>query len=236
MVQFGLLGIIIYTLVNSNAESMNKPADPSPDATKAKRPSSTLVRRVIKGLEQAVGADSSATAEQLAVIAHSIQTPWLLQQFLDGFVDLEAELLERYPNLPLLAVIKTRQLAQNRSHQVATLTAPDDSASVTIDIDPAANLCQLTLNLNGMFALQFEIDRPDTIDRPKWLDLMERRQAGLTFLWGASRWEGDYLVWIVRRYQTNLYAFSPGGATASIRMTPDVTRELLAWLRKLWVN
>ena len=205
----------------------------SADFTRVKRPSSMLVRRVIRGLEQAVGADENSP-EELAELARTTRTPWLLQQFLDGAVDLEAELLERYPNLPQLAVIKTRELAQNHPHKIATLTAPDDSASLTFDINPATNLAQLTFSLNGMFSTAFEIDRPDSIDRPKWLDIMERRHAGLTFLWGASRWEGDYLVWIMRRYQTNLYAFSPSGSTASVRMTPEVTRELLAWLRKLW--
>ena len=210
-------------------------SDRSEQSTKIRRPSSTLVRRVIKGLEQAVGSDE-ATPEQLAYLARSTPTPWMLQQFLDGFVDLEAELLERYPNLPLMGVIKTRPLTQGHTHQVATLYAPDDSAALTFDVDPAANLAQLTFALNGMFSLQFKLDRPDSIDRPRWLDLMERRQAGLTFLWGASRWEGGYLVWIMRRYQTNLYAFSPNGNSAAIRMTPDVTRELLMWLRKLWVR
>jgi len=214
---------------------MSTPADAS-DATKVKRPTSTLVRRVIRGLEQAVGADSTATPEQLAALARTTRTPWLLQQFLDGYVDLEAELLERYPNLPLMSVLKTRTLAQNSMHQVATLVTPDDSASVIFDIDHPANLAELTFSLSGMFSMTFNLDRPDTIDRPRWLEIMERRQAGLTFLWGASRWEGDYLVWIMRRYQTNLYAFSPTGATASVRMTPDVTRQLLAWLRKLWVR
>lgn len=202
--------------------------------TRSRRPSSTLVRRVIRGLEQAVEADSAATAEQLAYLAQTTPTPWLLQQFLDGYVDLEAELLERYPNLPLMSVIKTRPLVQGHTHQVATLYSPDDSASVTFDIDPAANLAELSFALNGMVAVHFVLDQPDTIDHPRWLDLMERRQAGLTFLWGASRWEGDFLVWIMRRYQTNLYAFAPTGLTACARMTPDVTRDLLAWLRQLW--
>ena len=210
-------------------------SDRSEQSTKIRRPSSTLVRRVIKGLEQAVGSDE-ATPEQLAYLARSMPTPWLLQQFLDGYVDLEAELLERYPNLQLMGVIKTRPLTQGHTHQVATLYAPDDSAALTFDVDPAANLAQLTFALNGMFSLQFKLDRPDSIDRPRWLDLMERRHAGLTFLWGASRWEGDYLVWIMRRYQTNLYAFAPNGNCAAVRMTPDVTRELLMWLRKLWVR
>jgi hypothetical protein len=209
--------------------------DRAQQQTKPKRPSSTLVRRVIKGLEQAVGSDE-VTPEQLAYLAHTTPTPWLLQQFLDGMIDLESELIERYPNLPLMSVIKTRALAQGHTHQVATLTAPDDSATLTFDIDPVANLAELTFALSGLFSMCFSLDRPDTIDRPRWLEIMERRQAGLTFLWGATRWEGDYLVWIVRRYQTNLYAFSPHGMTASIRMTPDVTRDLLAWLRKLWAR
>lgn len=191
------------------------------------------MRRVIAGLEQANAADRAP--EQPDGPAGPV-TPWLLQHFLDGQIDLEAELAERYPHLPLLSVFKSRNLYERSTHQVATLSAPDDSASMLVDIDTSKDLTQFTFAISGMFSRAYTLDRPSAIDRPRWLEAMERRQGGLTFLWGASRWESDYLIWVLKRYQTNVYAFSPAGITASVRITPDVTRQLLAWLRKLWTS
>ncbi|NOG51538.1 MAG: hypothetical protein HND48_20525 [Chloroflexi bacterium] len=105
---------------------------------------------------------------------------------------------------------------------------------MVVDIDAPKDLAQFTFAISGMFSRTYTLDRPNSIDRPRWLEAMDRRQGGLTFLWGASRWEGDYLIWVLKRYQTNVYAFSPAGVAASVRLTPEVTRSLLAWMRKLW--
>lgn len=209
---------------------MSEPNDPNGAATR-RRPSNALVRRVIAGLEQANAADRAP--EQPDGPSGPV-TPWLLQRFLDGLVDLEAELADRYPHLPLLSVFKARSLYERSSHQVATLSAPDDAASVVVDIDAPKDLAQFTFAISGMFSRTYTLDRPSSIDRPRWLEAMDRRQGGLTFLWGVTRWEGDYLICVLKRYQTNVYAFSPAGVAASVRLTPDVTRDLLAWMRKLW--
>jgi hypothetical protein len=85
-----------------------------------------------------------------------------------------------------------------------------------------------------MLTLRFRQDDVSDVDRTRWLELMRREQGGLAFLWGPVRWEKDYIICVVRRYFTNLYAFSPHGFEAGVRMTPDVTRQLLNWLEKLW--
>lgn len=198
-----------------------------------KRPSATMVRRVINRLEQAVGIDRSSP-EALAALSKTTTTPWLLQQFLDGAIDLESELFERFPNAPLLSVAKFRRLADNSTHQVAALLAQDEDATLHIDIDPARNLAHFTFALSGMFSQRYVLENPEAIDRPRWLDLMERRQAGLTFLWSENRWQSDYLIWVVRRYSTHVFAFSPTGSAATARLTPEVTRETLRWLGNLW--
>ncbi|MCU0477057.1 MAG: hypothetical protein MUC99_13330 [Anaerolineae bacterium] len=209
------------------------PERPATLSGNMKRPSATMVRRVINRLEQAVGADRSSP-EALAALSKSTSTPWLIQQFLDGAIDLETELFERYPTVPLLSVAKFRKLADQSTHNVATLSAQDDSANLHIDIDPARNLAHFTFTLGGMMSVRYVLDNPETIDRPRWLDLMERRQAGLTFLWTESRWQSDYLIWIVRRYSTHVFGFSPTGAVSGARMTPEVARETLRWLGNLW--
>ncbi|MCU0466725.1 MAG: hypothetical protein MUF38_19425 [Anaerolineae bacterium] len=209
------------------------PERPATLSGNMKRPSATMVRRVINRLEQAVGADRS-TPEALAALSKTTSTPWLIQQFLDGAVDLEAELFERYPNAPLLSVAKFRSLSDNSTHKIAYLSAQDEDASLHIDLDPARNLAHFTFTLGGMMSYRYILDNPEGIDRPRWLDLMERRQAGLTFLWSESRWQSDYLIWVVRRYSTHIFAFSPNGSSAAVRITPESTREVLGWLNKQW--
>ncbi len=198
-----------------------------------KRPSATMVRRVINRLEQAVGADRS-TPEAIAALSKTTSTPWLIQQFMDGAIDLESELFERYPNVPLLSVAKFRALADNNSHQIGYLAAQDDSATLHIDLDPTRNLAHFTFTAGGMLSQRYILDNPDAIDRPRWLDLMDRRQAGLTFLWSETRWQSDYLIWVVRRYSTHIFAFSPSGISAAVRITPESSRAVLDWLGKQW--
>ena len=59
---------------------------------------------------------------------------------------------------------------------------------------------------------------------------MQRREGGLAFLWGASRWAEDYVICITRPYFTNLYAFSPANFEAAVRLTQPVLKKLLDWL------
>jgi len=198
-----------------------------------KRPSATMVRRVINRLEQAVGADRS-TPEAIAALSKIASTPWLIQQFMDGAIDLESELFERYPNVPLLSVAKFRALTDNNSHQIGYMAAQDESATLHIDLDSARNLAHFTFTSGGMLSHRYILDNPEAIDRPRWLDLMDRRQAGLTFLWSESRWQSDYLIWVVRRYSTHIFAFSPSGSSAAVRITPESARLLLEWLGKQW--
>lgn len=198
-----------------------------------KRPSATMVRRVINRLEQAVGADRS-TPEAIAALSKTTSTPWLIQQFMDGAIDLESELFERYPNVPLLSVAKFRALADNNPHQIGYLAAQDESSTLHIDLDPTRNLAHFTFTAGGMLSQRYILDNPDAIDRPRWLDLMDRRQAGLTFLWSESRWQSDYLIWVVRRYSTHIFAFSPSGSSAAVRITPESSRAVLDWLGKQW--
>jgi hypothetical protein len=85
-----------------------------------------------------------------------------------------------------------------------------------------------------MLTLRFRLDSLSDVDRSRWLELMRREQGGLAFLWGQSRWEHDYVICVVHKHFTNLYAFSNREFEAAIRLTPDVTKQMLDWLDANW--
>jgi len=83
-------------------------------------------------------------------------------------------------------------------------------------------------------SLRFTLAGLNDLDRARWVALMRREEGGLAFLWGPQRWEHDYLICIKRKYFTNLFAFSPGKFEAAVRMTPEVTKQLVDWLEGYW--
>jgi hypothetical protein len=72
------------------------------------------------------------------------------------------------------------------------------------------------------------------MDRARWLELMRREAGGVAFLWGQARWEQDYVICVTRRKFASLYAFSHHGFEAAVRLTPDVSQQLLDWLERFW--
>lgn len=162
------------------------------------------------------------------------ETPWTLQQFFDGEIDLDVELAKRFPSMPMMATISTRTLGAKGTRRVATLATQDGAASVIIDADVPSRSLQISFSLSSMLTLRFALADLSEADRTRWLELMRREQGGLAFLWGPARWSSDYLICIARRYFTNLYAFSPDRFEASVRLTPVVTQQLLDWLDELW--
>ncbi|MBC7870723.1 MAG: hypothetical protein H7Y09_07770 [Chitinophagaceae bacterium] len=160
--------------------------------------------------------------------------PWTLQQFFDGEIDLDIELASRFQRMPVMSVISFRGLGTKDGRGVATITTQDNSAQVIFEADASTRTVQMAFTYGSMLTLRFALRELSEIDRERWLELMQREQGGLAFLWGPSRWESDYLICIARQYYTNLYAFSPNNFEAAIRMTPEVMKKLLRWLEKFW--
>ena len=160
--------------------------------------------------------------------------PWTLQQFFNGEIDLDVELSKRFPTIPIMSSISFRSLGTKTGRGVATLSTPDGGANVIFDADAATRVVQLSFTVGSMLTLRFAMDNLSDMDRSRWLELMRREQGGMAFLWGAERWEHDYLICISRKYFTNMYAFSPHNFEAAVRMTPDVTQKLLDWLEGFW--
>lgn len=195
-----------------------------------------MVEKVVSALQPARDGGRAVPVQTLSddKSATSADPPWTLQQFFNGEIDLDLELSTRFANMPLMSNIKFRSLGQSTGRGVATIATPDGSAHVLIDIDKTSKVIQVSFTWGSMLTLRFTMSDPSDLDRGRWLELMRRRQGGLAFLWGPARWEKDYMICISRRYHTNVYAFSPNGHQAAIRMTPDVTQKLLDWLSEYW--
>jgi hypothetical protein len=160
--------------------------------------------------------------------------PWLLQAFFNHQLDLGAELVSRFPNLPLMSVFRARAIMAGGRHSVATLANGDGSAMLLVDVDGASGGVQLGCSYNSMITLRFRLHGLSLMDRDRWLELMRQEQGGVAFLWSQARWEQDYLVAIVRQHFANLYAFSQNGFEAAVRLTPEVVEKLLDWLEATW--
>ncbi len=167
-------------------------------------------------------------------VSQPANAPWALEQFFNGEIDLDRELVARFPNVPLMSTIRLRSLGAKSKRGVATLATQDGVASVLVEADAATKIVQVSFSFGSMLTLRFRLEDLSDADRSRWLELMRREQGGIAFLWGQSRWESDYVICIVRKHYTNLYAFSRREFEAAVRMTPDVTRQLLDWLDSMW--
>lgn len=178
---------------------------------------------------------SSASSEVVRDFKSPLgNVPWTLEQFFKGNIDLDQELISRFPNMPLMLTFKSRMMGSNQRRGVATLSNQDGSAMVMIDVNGETGTVQFSYTFGSMLTLRFIMDELSDADRTRWLELMHRKQGGLTFLWGQSRWQRDYMICIRREYYTSLLAYSRNNFEAAVRMTPDVSRELIKWLGSFW--
>jgi hypothetical protein len=145
--------------------------------------------------------------------------PLTLQPFFKDQIDLNSELVRRFPNMPLMSVFRKRELYNNGERQVATLTAQDGAASLIVDISRATFEIQFSFMYGSMLALRFHLDELSDLDRRTWLDNMQTRFDETVFLWGQSRWEKDYIICVPHSYYISILAFSPNHFEAAVRIT-----------------
>jgi hypothetical protein len=181
-----------------------------------------------------VPAAAANLEEPQKTLSNADRTPWTLQQFFNGEIDLDVELSKRFPSMPMMTSVKFRTLGDKSGRRVATTKTQDGSSSLVIDADMKSRAIQLSFTYGSMMTLRYSLINLNDIDRSRWLELMNREQGGLAFLWGPSRWQDDYLICIGRRYFTNLYAFSPNQFESAVRLSPAVIDELLEWLDDIW--
>lgn len=160
--------------------------------------------------------------------------PVVLQRFFTGEIDLDVELGKRFNGAPLLSFATMRPEEPGDSLRgTADLVSQDDHARLTVDFNRINGVLEVGYTLGAMLSLRFELSNLPEIDRRRWLDLM-RRDQGIAFLWSRARWERDYMIFVVRRYNIRAYAFSPRGYEAAVRLTPDVLTKFLDWLEAFW--
>ncbi|MDQ7026478.1 MAG: hypothetical protein Q9P01_07495 [Anaerolineae bacterium] len=169
-----------------------------------------------------------------SVVLSSSDTPWTLQQFFNGEIDLDIELQKRFPTVPIVSAVKFRTLGSDAQRRVATLSATDGTASIIIDADTRTKEIQISFTFGSMLTLRYSLADLSDTDRSRWLELMRREKGGLAFLWGSKRWQKDYLICISRQYATKIYAFSPNNFESAVRLSQDVMTQVIEWLDEIW--
>ena len=160
------------------------------------------------------------------------EAPPLLQRYGEAEVALGQELALRFPAAPLLSLFHTHVTHERTRLELALVSAQDGSSLLRVQADGARGV-QFAFQAYGMLSLTFSPARLSEVDRRQWLANL--RQGGdAAFLWGAQRWDSDYLIGVPERYHVALYAFSPQHTEAAARLTPDAAFRLFGWLEGVW--
>jgi hypothetical protein len=122
--------------------------------------------------------DAAAVALPPEAQAPTSDPSWTLQQYFDGEINLDAELSQRFKNVPVMTSAKFRILGDRKEHGVATLSAQDESSWVVVDVDQVSRATHLTFTLGAMLSLRFSLEGINDIDRERWVTLMRREEGG----------------------------------------------------------
>lgn len=177
---------------------------------------------------------SDAPHDPQAVNQALQQVPLTLQPFFREQIDLNKELVRRFPNMPLMSVARFRDLYKTGERGVATLSSQDGASSLIIDVSRQPNEIQFSFMYGSMMALRFRLDELSDLDRQVWLENIQNRVDEIVFLWGQSRWAKDYIICVPHRYYISLLAFSPNNFEAAVRITPAASASLVEWLQAFW--
>jgi hypothetical protein len=194
-----------------------------------------FTRRITNQDRQRLGLDLRESGHSRSL---SITAPVTLQQFFSGEIDLDSDLARRFLNAPLLSYCRlVTGPGESSQRQVTGIFTSNDAAAImTVDAHThrgqEASL-EVTFTMYSALALRFRLSALVATDRRRWLDLMHRAN-GIAFLWTRERWEQPYLVFVVREHFARLYAFSPQGFEAAVRLTPDMVNALIDWLQGMW--
>lgn len=162
------------------------------------------------------------------------QVPLTLQPFFKDDSDLNKELVQRFPTMPLMSIVRFRDIYNNGERGVATLASSDGSATLIVDVTSKTSQIQFAFTFGSMLSLRFHLNELSDLDRRAWLDNMENRSDDIVFLWGQSRWAKDYVICVPSNYYISLLAFSARNFEAAVRLTPQVTGDLFQWLHDFW--
>lgn len=205
--------------------------DDRPIVFQSQRPAPRTVRRVIGTIRRD---QMLEPLKENGDNPNTMPIPWEINQYLDGSIRLDEEMALRFPNLPLMSVFSVRDTMNPHEHGTAILSTQDGAAQVILDIDGGNGSLQVNFGFGSMLSLRFRFDDLSAADRNRWLQDLTHEGDRPGFLWGAARWQKDYMISIVRKYYTSLFAFSAYNFEAAIRMTPEVAERFRAWLAEYW--
>lgn len=194
-----------------------------------------FTRRITNQDRQRLGIELRESGHSRSI---QVSAPATLQQFFSGEIDLDTDLARRFANAPLMSHIQyvPRPGEPIQRQATAILNSNDDAATVTVDAhlpDGENASLEVAFTLFGALALRFALPALLHTDRTRWLELV-RRDSGIAFLWTRQRWEQPYLIFVIREFFARLYAFSPHGFEAAVRLTPDMVLGLANWLEEIW--
>ncbi|MEL7237183.1 MAG: hypothetical protein AAGK74_21960, partial [Chloroflexota bacterium] len=160
--------------------------------------------------------------------------PVTLQPFFKEQIDLNQELVQRFPTMPLMSVIRFRDIYEDHERGVATMTSQDGTAGLIVDVSRTEYDIQFSFTYGSMLSLRFHLTELSDLDRKIWLDNLQNRVDDIAFLWGQSRWAKDYIICVPHKFYLSLLAFSPNKFEAAVRVTPQVAEKLFKWLHTFW--
>ncbi len=170
----------------------------------------------------------------IASRASGTGAPWLIEQHQYGRINIYEELTIRYPSLPLLTIIKTRESRSPSQPTLMVMSAPDGMAGLVAEVKPNTRQLQLAFTYGSVMTMRFVFDELNANVCIDWLDMLRRPQDGTAFLFTEARWEKDYLITVVRKKFACIYGFSRNGFEAAMRMTDEVKNHFHDALRRAW--
>ncbi len=181
---------------------------------------------------QRLAADLTESGHQRSIQSSA---PYLLQGFFTGKLDLDVELVRRYPSPPLLSNMTfAPKPGLHRKHGFAQFASQDTSSVMTIEIHSTSGAAlEVSYLLYSMIGVHFTLGEISEASRKRFLELIQRPN-GIAFLWTRERWEHDYIIFVVRDRFARMYAFGPGRVEAACRLTPDGIVQLHTWLTGFW--
>ena len=163
-----------------------------------------------------------------------------VQQFLNRESGPDGDLNRRFLNAPLLSsfTCQPRDIHQPTAHVSATLSSQDGAALLTFEVNTGSDAepsTEAVFNLMAMIGVRFRLSNMPAPEQRRWLELVRGEVEGNTaVLWSARQWGGDHMVFIPREFDMRIYAFSPRGYEAAVRLTRPCADELLDWLGARW--
>ncbi len=133
--------------------------------------------------------------------------PWALQQYFDGEVDLIKDLAGRYPQIPVMSLINTREVGTKTRRGVATIATQDHAASLVVEMDVPSRAVQFMFILSSMLTLRFVPAKLTPQDHAQFIEPLRREAGDVAFLWDQTRWEKDFLIAGAFKSFTHVFAF-----------------------------